>query len=201
MIVLLGPGAAVDSNASLICDPKNSFATNFLPIPGVRMRMRRDSAEATHGASCDRARAWAALAPDGELSELERKLLSSHLYRCASCSSFSRQVAAVAAALRTVALEPLPQPVAIPAWRRRPMHARIRTVGAAAAVAVMALGIAVRAPLAPDERDTLPVQPVADLPAGDQAEARQLRKKRLAALAAQRAALNAPTLFFGNQPA
>ena len=106
------------------------------------------------GILCERARTWAALAPDGELSELERKLLGAHVPRCAACAHFALEVAAVAAELRGAALQPLPRPLAVPIWRRRPVYARVRAVGAAAAVAVMALGIASRGPLTPTERDT-----------------------------------------------
>lgn len=115
------------------------------------MNMRRHPT----GVLCERARAWAALAPDGELSELERKLLEAHLGHCAACAHFAQQVAAVAVELRQAALEPLPRPVSVPVWRRRPVYARMRTVGAAAAVALMALGVASRAPLPPSERDSL----------------------------------------------
>ena len=107
------------------------------------------------GVLCDRARAWAALAPDGELSELERKLLGSHLDRCHSCADFAVRVAAVAAELRAASLQPLPRPVSVPVWRRRHAYARVRTIGAAAAVAAMALGLAGRAPLSTGERDKL----------------------------------------------
>jgi anti-sigma factor RsiW len=108
------------------------------------------------GVLCDRARAWAALAPDGELSELERKLLSSHLDRCHACAVFSVRVAAVAAELRAASLQPLPRPVSVPVWRRRPVYSRLSAVGAAAAVAVMALGVSARAPISPGESDKLP---------------------------------------------
>jgi predicted anti-sigma-YlaC factor YlaD len=107
------------------------------------------------GVLCERARTWAALAPDGELSELERKLLDAHLQRCAACGLFAVQVARTASELRAAALEPLPAPVRIPVWRRRPVYARVRTVGAAAAVAAMALGIAARAPLDTSDSESL----------------------------------------------
>ena len=107
------------------------------------------------GILCERARAWAALAPDGELSELERKLLGSHLRRCAACGQFAVQVATVAAELRATALQPLPRPISVPVWRRRPIYVRFRAVGAAAAVAVMALGIASREPLSRGEQSVL----------------------------------------------
>ena len=150
---------------------------------------------------CERARSWASLAPDGELSELERKLLDAHLARCPACASFSVEVAAIAAELRAAALVPLAQPVAIPSWRRRPVYARVRAVGAAAAVAVMALGIASRAPLATEERGTFQVAQVVDFSGGDQAESQRMRDLRSAALAAERDARTRPARRFGNQPA
>jgi Putative zinc-finger len=124
---------------------------NFAPISLVRM----DMAMHPTGVLCERARSWAALAPDGELSELERKLLDAHIVRCSPCAHFALQVAEIAAELRRAALQPLPQPVTVPIWRRRPVYARLRAVGAAAAVAVMALGVASRAPLSASERNTI----------------------------------------------
>jgi predicted anti-sigma-YlaC factor YlaD len=107
------------------------------------------------GLLCERARAWAALAPDGELSELERKLLGSHLDRCPACAAFAVEVRAVAVQLRRAALQAPPRPISVPVWRRRPVYARVRTVGAAAAVALMALGLAARGPVAPGDRERL----------------------------------------------
>ena len=109
-----------------------------------------------NGVLCERARTWAALAPDGELSELERKLLDAHVQRCAACAYFAVEVAAVASALRAAALQPLPRPISVPVWRRRPVYSRLSAVGAAAAVAVMALGVTARPPLSPGESDKLP---------------------------------------------
>jgi predicted anti-sigma-YlaC factor YlaD len=106
------------------------------------------------GALCERSRTWAALAPDGELSELERRLLAAHLAHCPACAEFSVEVAAIAAELRAAALQPLPLPVSVPVWRRRPAYMRVRAVGSAAAVALMALGIAARAPLSPGDEGT-----------------------------------------------
>ncbi len=111
---------------------------------------------------CERARTWAALAPDGELSELERKLLGSHVQRCGACAHFALEVAAVAAELRAAELRPLPRPLSVPIWRRRPVYARVRAVGAAAAVAVMALGIASRAPLSPSAEGSANLPRVTD---------------------------------------
>lgn len=107
------------------------------------------------GIHCDRARAWAALAPDGELSEFDQKLLDSHLDHCDACADFAVQVAAVAAGLRAASLEPLSHPISVPGWRRRSVYARARAVGAVAAVALMALGVASHAPLSPGEGDSV----------------------------------------------
>ena len=49
---------------------------------------------------CEQTRAWAALAPDGELAVLERRLLDAHLAHCAACHSFAGDVARIAAVLR-----------------------------------------------------------------------------------------------------
>lgn len=49
---------------------------------------------------CERARQWASLRADGELSELESALLDAHLACCDACRSFARGAALVAAALR-----------------------------------------------------------------------------------------------------
>ena len=100
------------------------------------------------GVFCDRARSWAALAPDRELSELERKLLDRHLDACGDCSAFAAEVAATTELIRADDLVPLARPVPVPSWHRhRVLPVRFGSVGAAAAVALMAIGIAARAPL------------------------------------------------------
>lgn len=150
------------------------------------------------GVLCERARSWAALAPDGELSELEHKLLESHLARCGACSHFAVEVATLAAELRTAALQPLPRPVALPVWQRRRAYAGMRAVGAAAAVAVMALGIASRSPLSDGERQSVQLPRVVDFSGGDQAEAQTLLSQRSEAITVARAARNRPARHFGN---
>jgi predicted anti-sigma-YlaC factor YlaD len=105
---------------------------------------------------CEHARVWAALAPDGELSELEQRSLRSHLRGCAPCTSFAREVQGVTSLLRS---EELVSPSSIAAStrlmpRRQSGLARVRPIAAAAAVALMALGVASRAPLPVDERNS-----------------------------------------------
>ena len=84
------------------------------------------------GQTCDRAREWASLRMDGELSELETALLEAHLNRCEPCRVFSAGVESVALQLRSTALERLEEPVALPVRRSTPAH-RVVQVGAAAA--------------------------------------------------------------------
>jgi predicted anti-sigma-YlaC factor YlaD len=129
-------------------------------------------------ATCHRVRAWAALAPDGELSQLERKLLDAHLSRCAACAAFAVEVAGVTAELRAAAAEPLARPVAIPVWRRHRSYAGVRAVGAAAAIAAMTIGIASRGPLATNETASFQLPRVTDYSLDVQAEAAQLNAVR-----------------------
>jgi predicted anti-sigma-YlaC factor YlaD len=104
---------------------------------------------------CERARVLAALAPDGELSELERHGLTAHLRACRSCARFARGVERVSTLLRAEELVQPSFPATVPhvVRRRAALAARARPVAAAAAVALMALGIASRAPLEVDGRE------------------------------------------------
>jgi predicted anti-sigma-YlaC factor YlaD len=60
---------------------------------------------AATGQLCSRARFWASLRVDGELSELEGALLDAHLGRCADCRTYAEGVAGATAALRSAPLE------------------------------------------------------------------------------------------------
>jgi predicted anti-sigma-YlaC factor YlaD len=51
---------------------------------------------------CERAREWASLRADGELSELESVLLDVHLARCDACRAFALGAERMAATLRAV---------------------------------------------------------------------------------------------------
>lgn len=152
------------------------------------------------GVLCERARSWAALAPDNELSELERKLLDAHLARCTGCSHFAVRVAEVADALRNERLQPLTYPVSVPSWRRRTAFARMRTVSAAAAVAAMALGVATRAPLPSDGRsEALRLPNSASAGLDERAERDEMRDLRRTILIG--VGYSGLDRHFGNQPA
>src|SRR3954447_8624655 len=84
---------------------------------------------------CARARFWASLRLDGELSELESALLDAHLARCEACSAVAREFGASTHDLRARPLERV-APVTIP----RARSPRRVFVGAAIA-AVVAAGV------------------------------------------------------------
>src|SRR5690349_5104513 len=94
----------------------------------------------TSGQTCDRAREWASLRLDGELSELESALLDAHLKRCAACASFAGQVEGVALELRTAGAERPGRPISLPS-RRTASHLRAVQLGAAAALVAAAAGL------------------------------------------------------------
>jgi len=91
----------------------------------------------TTGRRCDRAREYASLRLDGELSDFERALLDSHLERCPSCRVFADDLVGVTDRLRTA---PLEEPaIAITLPRRRLVALRRIQVSAAAAAAVVSV--------------------------------------------------------------
>ena len=158
--------------------------------------MTRDTPESR----CERARAWAALAPDGELAVLERRLLEAHLAHCVPCQAFAAEVAAIAAELRAAAAERCSRRLALPAapLRRRP-H-RLRNVASAAAVAAMAFGIALQQPAVVDGPRSVPARPEPSADVED-AELHELRLFRREALLEATFARRTPSGAFGNQPA
>lgn len=125
---------------------------------------------------CARARFWASLRLDGELSELEGALLDAHLARCAACAGVARNFGALTHEVRSRPLERV-APVAV----RRPHSPRrvFAGVATAAVVAVAALvGGLVRGQVS---HDALPtphaVAVVANLDTPDQL--RELRRTTL----------------------
>lgn len=92
------------------------------------------------GHRCERARAWASLRVDDELSQLESALLDAHLRVCSSCRAFAAQIVASTAAVRGAGLVALPQPVLIPVQRRRAHRGVAGAVAAAAMLAASAAG-------------------------------------------------------------
>jgi predicted anti-sigma-YlaC factor YlaD len=89
-------------------------------------------------ADCERARQWASIELDGELSTFERVLLRAHLAHCPPCRAFGEQTSGLTHALRAAPLEQLEQPIQIGRMRRR---LRLRLAPAAAAMAVAFVGV------------------------------------------------------------
>jgi hypothetical protein len=89
----------------------------------------------------------------------------------------------------------------LPVWHRRRAWAGVRTVGAAAAVAVMALGLASHAPLSTGDRESVNLPRVVDFSGGDQAEISRLTSQRREAIAVAKAVKNRPARRLENQPA
>jgi hypothetical protein len=87
---------------------------------------------------CDRARQWASVELDGELSTFESVLMRAHLAGCADCRDFRASISGLTGALRVAPLERF-EGVSLPSrHRRRP---RLRLAPAAAAMAVAAVGL------------------------------------------------------------
>jgi hypothetical protein len=129
---------------------------------------------------CERARAWASLRADDELSELESALLEGHLDRCADCRSFADGADRLAAALRGADLV-RPRPIAV-----RPLTRSDRRVGmlrmlqvTVAAVIVVGVGFVAAASSVPHggARAAKPVAMVAGLDSPDRL--RELRRPGL----------------------
>ena len=94
-----------------------------------------------HPSACERAREWASLGLDGELSEFEGALLRAHLDRCPSCSAFARTVTRATGELRSAPLVPLAAPVELPRRRGRALPLRAIQIGGAAAMLAAAVGL------------------------------------------------------------
>lgn len=92
-----------------------------------------------HPTACERAREWASLCLDGELSEFERVLLRAHLDRCASCSSYAGTLTRATDELRRAPLVPLGAQVVLP--RRRGVAVPLRAIQVVGAAAMLAAAV------------------------------------------------------------
>jgi anti-sigma factor RsiW len=91
---------------------------------------------------CNRVRSQVSLELDGQLSQLERVMLAVHLERCPACRAYQADVAAFTRVVRAAPVEHMKSPVVVRRPRRGIAH-RLQA-GAAAAVAIVALGVASR---------------------------------------------------------
>jgi len=88
---------------------------------------------------CQRIREQVSLQLDDQLSQLEERMLASHLVRCAECSAYAAEVSAFTETLRSAPFEVLEYPIVV-RRRRRTITTRLQ-VGVAAAFALAALGL------------------------------------------------------------
>jgi anti-sigma factor RsiW len=88
---------------------------------------------------CERVRAQVSLELDGELSQLEQRMLGLHLERCAPCAAYASDVRDITDRIRTAPHAVMGRPVVV---RRRGSLTTVRLqVGVAAALALAALGL------------------------------------------------------------
>lgn len=88
---------------------------------------------------CQRVREQVSLQLDDELSQLERRMLASHLARCAVCEAYAAEVTTFTEALRSAPPVVLERPVVVQRPRRL-TGVRLQA-GVAAALAFAALGL------------------------------------------------------------
>lgn len=140
--------------------------------------------------ACERARRWAALAPDAELSTLETRLLHAHTARCPRCARVAADIQAFTNAVRTAPQEPPPAAISLyAAARRRPLRHRVPGLGlagrvaAVAAVGVVGFTLGTRSPgEVPSAAAPRPILITPSELASADAEVRELRVFRRSAL-------------------
>ncbi len=88
---------------------------------------------------CERAREYASLALDGELSQFEHALLRAHLEQCAGCRGYNGGLVATTERLRNAPLERLERPITLPSRQR--VSFRSVQAGLAAALVITAIGL------------------------------------------------------------
>jgi hypothetical protein len=91
-------------------------------------------------ATCERTRSYVSLRLDGELAELERRMLDAHLGGCAGCRAFAGEVEAITRAVRAAPLAHVGRPVAARLQRARARTGALRHVAAVAAGVFVVLG-------------------------------------------------------------
>jgi ferric-dicitrate binding protein FerR (iron transport regulator) len=132
-------------------------------------------------AICERARAWASLRLDAELSEFEEALLNAHLRRCSACCEYEESVRGAVLALRDEPLARLEHPVSVPSRRR----AVLRPAALARAAAIVAVAVGIATVLTSQSGQRLPATPASRVTPTDNSDLIQGRALRVAQLGAQ----------------
>jgi anti-sigma factor RsiW len=88
---------------------------------------------------CTRVREQVSLELDGELSQLEQRMLATHLERCPRCAAYAADVRDLTERIRNAPQAVMQRPVVV--RRRTPLTTVRLQVGVAAAFALAALGL------------------------------------------------------------
>lgn len=102
---------------------------------------------------CTRVREQVSLELDGELSQLEQRMLESHLERCPRCAAYATDVRDFTERMRTAPRALMQRPVVV--RRRGPITAVRLQIGVAAAFALAALGLGAQLAATPEHSNSL----------------------------------------------
>jgi len=102
---------------------------------------------------CARVREQVSLELDGELSQLEQRMLEAHLERCGACATYADDVRDVTERIRSAPLHTPRRPVVV--RRKRHISTTRIQVGVAAAFALAALGLGTQLAASPTRDGTL----------------------------------------------
>jgi anti-sigma factor RsiW len=102
---------------------------------------------------CTRVREQVSLELDGELSQLEQRMLATHLERCARCATYAADVRDVTQRMRNAPRAFMQRPVVV--RRSRSLTAARLQVGMAAAFALAALGLGTQLAASSEPQSTL----------------------------------------------
>src|SRR5262245_3054556 len=101
---------------------------------------------------CLRVREQISLELDGELSQLERRMLGTHLERCAACATYADDVRDLTERIRSAPLQALRRPVVV--RRTRQLTGTRLQIGVAAAFALAALGLGMQLSATPESQQS-----------------------------------------------
>jgi anti-sigma factor RsiW len=102
---------------------------------------------------CERVREQVSLELDGELSQLERRMLDAHLSRCSLCAVYAMDVRSVTERIRHAPLVRMMRPVVV--RRQRTLTTARLQIGVAAAFALAALGLGTQLATQPQSGSSL----------------------------------------------
>lgn len=102
---------------------------------------------------CTRVREQVSLELDGELSQLEQRMLAAHLERCPRCAAYAADVRDFTERMRSAPPAFMQRPVVV--RRRSPLSAIRLQAGVAAAFALAALGLGTQLAASPEQSSSL----------------------------------------------